>query len=105
MIGERVARCEALDGACFSKPRESKPAINGGPFGVVVQVYGPATACLWDDDWDKLDEAEKGARMPWQGAVALSSFSQLRTYAVYKNLWQHRLRREQPFLDGAREIR
>lgn len=46
-------------------------AINGGPFAVVVQVYGPATACLWDDDWDKLDEAEQGARMPWQGVIAL----------------------------------
>lgn len=41
----------------------------GGPRVIVVQVYGPATACLWDEDWDKLDEAEQGARRPWQGAI------------------------------------
>lgn len=70
-----------------------------------MQVYGPATACLWDDDWDKLDEAEKGARMPWQGAIVLRYSSHLRAYLVYEKLWQHRLRREQPLLDGARVIR
>ncbi|CAN0293195.1 unnamed protein product [Ascophyllum nodosum] len=32
----------------------------------LTEVYGPATACLWDDGWDSLDEAGRDARMPWQ---------------------------------------
>lgn len=39
-----------------------------------MQVYGPATACLWDDRWDGLDEAERGARMPWQGGILVGLF-------------------------------
>ncbi|CAM9499320.1 unnamed protein product [Ascophyllum nodosum] len=32
----------------------------------LTEVYGPATACLWNDSWDSLDEADRDARMSWQ---------------------------------------
>lgn len=43
------------------------------------QVYGPATACLWDSSWDELEEDQKDTRMPWQGEPFLtySSVSRL----------------------------
>ncbi|CAN0500514.1 unnamed protein product, partial [Discosporangium mesarthrocarpum] len=31
------------------------------------QVYGPATTCVWDDEWNYLGQEEQDGRLPWQG--------------------------------------
>lgn len=49
------------------------------------QVYGPATACLWNSSWNNLDEGEKDKRMPWQGKNRLLSIPQVQADSTEKH--------------------
>lgn len=48
------------------------------------QVYGPATACLWNSSWNDLDDEEKDKRMPWQGENHLLSIPMVEADSTVK---------------------